>query len=59
MQCDLFHPHQILADLLTMREKKGDLRGRTITISWAYAASYQKPISVPHDLVLADAPASG
>jgi N-acetylornithine carbamoyltransferase len=53
MQCDLFHPHQILADLLTMREKKGDLRGRTLTVSWAYAASYQKPMSVPIDLVLA------
>lgn len=52
MQCDLFHPHQILADLLTMREKKGDLRGRTLTVSWAYAASYQKPMSVPIDLVL-------
>jgi N-acetylornithine carbamoyltransferase len=53
MQCDTFHPHQILADFMTMREKKGDLRGRTITISWAYAASYQKPISVPQDLLLA------
>jgi N-acetylornithine carbamoyltransferase len=53
MQCDIYHPHQILADLLTMREKKGMLRGRTITISWAYAASYQKPISVPQDLLLA------
>ncbi|HEY4634131.1 MAG TPA: ornithine carbamoyltransferase [Candidatus Limnocylindrales bacterium] len=53
MQCDIYHPHQILADLLTMREKKGALRGRTITISWAYAASYQKPISVPQDLLLA------
>src|SRR3990172_155471 len=53
MQCDLFHPHQILADLLTMKEKKGDLRGKTITVSWAYAASYQKPLSVPLDLTLA------
>jgi ornithine carbamoyltransferase len=53
MQCDIYHPHQILADLMTMRERKGDLRGRTITISWAYAASYQKPISVPQDLLLA------
>jgi N-acetylornithine carbamoyltransferase len=52
MQCDLFHPHQVLADLLTIFEKKGDPRGRTITISWAYAASYQKPISVPLDLAL-------
>jgi N-acetylornithine carbamoyltransferase len=53
MQCDRFHPHQILADLLTMREKLGELRGRTLTLSWAYAASYQKPISVPQDLVTA------
>ena len=53
MQCDLYHPHQILADLLTMREKLGELRGWTLTISWAYAASYQKPISVPQDLVTA------
>jgi N-acetylornithine carbamoyltransferase len=53
MQCDLYHPHQILADLLTMREKLGALRGRTLTISWACATSYQKPISVPQDLVTA------
>jgi ornithine carbamoyltransferase len=52
MQCDLFHPHQSLADLMTIREKLGDPRGRTIAISWAYAASYQKPISVPVDLSL-------
>ena len=50
MQCDLYHPHQSLADLLTIREKFGDPHGKTITISWAYAASYQKPISVPVDL---------
>jgi ornithine carbamoyltransferase len=53
MQCDLYHPHQILADLLTMREKLGDLRGKTLDLSWAYAASYQKPISVPQDLLTA------
>ncbi len=52
MQCDLFHPHQSLADLLTIFEKKRDPRGLTIDISWAYAASYQKPISVPIDLSL-------
>jgi Ornithine carbamoyltransferase len=52
MQCDLYHPHQVLADLMTIREKIGNPRGRTITVSWAYAASYQKPISVPQDLIL-------
>ncbi len=52
MQCDIYHPFQVLADLLTIREKLGDSRRRTITVSWAYAASYQKPMSVPQDLIL-------
>jgi ornithine carbamoyltransferase len=52
MQCDIYHPHQALADLMTMIERFGDLRGRTATVSWAYAASYQKPISVPQSLIL-------
>ncbi|MDR7543147.1 MAG: ornithine carbamoyltransferase [Armatimonadota bacterium] len=52
MQCDLWHPFQTLADLLTIMEKKGDLRGKTVTVSWACAASYQKPISIPQDLIL-------
>jgi len=53
MQCDIYHPFQILADLMTIQEKLGpDLRGKTINISWAYASSYQKPISVPQSLVL-------
>jgi N-acetylornithine carbamoyltransferase len=52
MQCDRYHPFQVLADLLTIKEKLGDPRRRTITVSWAYAKSYQKPMSVPQDLVL-------
>ena len=52
MQCDIYHPFQILADLMTIIEKKGDPRGKTITVSWAYAASYQKPLSVPQSLIL-------
>jgi ornithine carbamoyltransferase len=52
MQCDLWHPFQTLADLMTIMEKKGDPRGKTITVSWAAAASYQKPISIPQDLIL-------
>jgi len=51
MQCDVFHPHQALADLMTIIEKLGDPGGQTATVSWAYAASYQKPISVPQSLV--------
>lgn len=52
MQCDIYHPHQALADLMTMTERFGDLRGRTATVSWACASSYQKPVSVPQSLVL-------
>ena len=53
MQCDFYHPFQILADLMTIMEKKGrDLRGKRMVVSWAYAASYLKPISVPQSLIL-------
>jgi N-acetylornithine carbamoyltransferase len=53
MQCDIYHPFQCLADLLTIWEKKSrDLRRKKIVVSWAYASSYQKPISVPQSLVL-------
>jgi N-acetylornithine carbamoyltransferase len=52
MQCDRFHPFQALADLLTIVERKGDPRGLTVDVSWAYAKSYQKPLSVPQSLIL-------
>jgi N-acetylornithine carbamoyltransferase len=52
MQCDLYHPFQVLADLLTIVEHKGDPRGLTIDVSYAYAESYQKPLSVPQSLIL-------
>ena len=52
MQCDWYHPFQALADLLTIVEKRGDPSGLTVNVSWAYAASYQKPLSVPQSLIL-------
>jgi N-acetylornithine carbamoyltransferase len=53
MQCEIYHPFQCLADLMTIMEKKGrDLRKKRIVVSWAYAASYLKPISVPQSLIL-------
>jgi ornithine carbamoyltransferase len=53
MQCDLYHPFQCLADLMTIIEKKGhDLRGKKMVVSWAYASSYLKPLSVPQSLIL-------
>jgi len=53
MQCEIYHPFQCLADLMTIMEKKGrDLRKKRIVVSWAYASSYLKPISVPQSLIL-------
>lgn len=52
MQCDIDHPFQAMADLMTIRERFGrDLRGRKIAVSWAYAPSYAKPMSVPQGLI--------
>ncbi len=54
MQCEIYHPHQCLADLMTMMEKIStrSLRGKRVVVSWAYASSYLKPISVPQSLIL-------
>ncbi len=52
MQCEVYHPFQALADLMTIMEKKGEPGGKTIAVSWACAASYQKPLSVPQSLIL-------
>lgn len=52
MQCDIHHPFQAMADLMTIFEKKGTLKGRKIVMSWAYAKSYTKPISVPQSFLL-------
>ncbi len=54
MQCEIYHPHQCLADVMTMMEKLStrNLRGKKVVVSWAYADSYLKPISVPQSLIL-------
>ena len=52
MQCDLYHPFQALADLQTIIEHKGAAKGLTVNVSYAYASSYQKPLSVPQSLIL-------
>ena len=52
MQCDVDHPCQTLADLMTMQELFGqNLKGLKLAVSWAYAPSYAKPMSVPQGLI--------
>ncbi len=53
LQSDLYHPMQGVADLMTLQEKFGEsLRGLKVTISWAYASTPPKPLSVPHTQML-------
>jgi len=52
MQCDLYHPLQAIADLMTIREKRPNHNQLKVAVIWAYATSHKKPISVPVSQVL-------
>ncbi len=53
LQDDIYHPFQGLADLMTIFEKFGkDPKGLKVTISWAYADTHSKPLSVPQTQLL-------
>ncbi len=52
LQCDLYHPMQGLADLLTIKEKKEVTRNLKVSVIWAYATTHKKPISVPLTQIL-------
>ena len=52
LQCDVDHPCQSIADLMTMREKFGEnLKGMKCVVSWTYAPAYARPLSVPQGLI--------
>ncbi len=53
LQDDIYHPMQVIADLMTIQEYFGtNLQGLKVTISWAYATSHAKPLSVPLSQIL-------
>ncbi len=52
LQCDLYHPMQGLADLMTIQEVSPTTKNLKVSIIWAYAKSHKKPISVPLTQVL-------
>jgi ornithine carbamoyltransferase len=52
LQCDLYHPMQGLADLMTIVEKFKETRRLKVSVIWAYATTHKKPISVPVTQVL-------
>lgn len=52
MECDMYHPCQALADAITLKEKFGETKKRKIVVSWAYSASWEKPVAVPQSTIL-------
>jgi len=52
MEDDKYHPCQALADVMTMMEKLGDLRGKKFVMSWAYSGSVEKPLAVPQSAII-------
>jgi len=53
LQDDIYHPFQGLADLMTIFEHCGrNTKGLKVTISWAYATTHAKPLSVPQTQIL-------
>lgn len=53
LQDDIYHPFQGLADLMTIFEHLGkNTKGLKVTVSWAYADTHSKPLSVPQTQIL-------
>ncbi len=53
LQDDVYHPFQGLADLMTIFEYFGrNPKGLKVTVSWAYADTHAKPLSVPQTQAL-------
>lgn len=53
LQCDLYHPMQALADLMTIEDEyKGETKHLKVSVIWAMATTHKKPISVPVSQVL-------
>jgi ornithine carbamoyltransferase len=53
LQDDIYHPMQGLADLMTIFEHfDKNPKGLKVTVSWAYADTHSKPLSVPQTQIL-------
>lgn len=53
LQDDIYHPFQALADLMTIFEYFGkNPKGLKVAVTWAYATSHAKPLSVPQSQIL-------
>jgi knotted carbamoyltransferase YgeW len=54
LQSDIDHPTQSMADLCKIKDYFGgleNLKGKKLTMSWAYSPSYGKPLSVAQGMI--------
>lgn len=52
MECDMYHPCQAMADIMTVLERYPKPEGKKFVMSWAYTPSVEKPTAVPQSAVL-------
>lgn len=55
LACDMQHPTQAMADLMTFRETSGSLNGKKLVIHWAYSPMTKHYSSVHADALIAAA----
>lgn len=51
MESDMYHPCQALADMLTIKEKFSDWRGKKYVQAWAYSPNARRVAAVPQSNV--------
>jgi knotted carbamoyltransferase YgeW len=54
LQCDIDHPTQTMADMMSVINYFGGvdkLKGKKVAMTWAYSPSYGKPLSVPQGVI--------
>ncbi len=52
MECDMYHPCQAMADIMAVKERFNDMKGKKFVMSWAYTPSVEKPMAVPQSAAL-------
>jgi ornithine carbamoyltransferase len=52
MACCTYHPTQGLADLMTVQEKLGKVRGKKYVIMWGYAKSFRGRCSIQEEALI-------
>lgn len=53
MACCTYHPTQAIGDMMTIKNRIGDLKGKKYTITWAYASQPRGRCSIQEEVLIA------